>query len=65
TSCVDNCNRNKIQVRRKKVVEWCLNRAEDKFATGQFDPGGPYDQNGKSLEHAYKSWKEKINGFLR
>ncbi|CAG8608338.1 5847_t:CDS:2 [Gigaspora margarita] len=55
TSCVDNCNRNKIQVRREKVVECCLNRAENRFATGQFDPGGPYSQNEKGLEHICKN----------
>ncbi|KAF0557930.1 hypothetical protein F8M41_011741 [Gigaspora margarita] len=65
TSCVDNCNWNKIQVRRKKVVECCLNHAEDGFATRQFDPGRPYNQNRVSLEHACKSWKKKINRFLR
>ncbi|KAF0525575.1 hypothetical protein F8M41_014452 [Gigaspora margarita] len=56
---------NKIQVRRKKVVECFLNCAKDGFAAGQFDSGEPYVQNEKSLEHACKSWKKKINRFFR
>ncbi|RIB04790.1 hypothetical protein C2G38_2221393 [Gigaspora rosea] len=42
-----------------------LDRTKDGFVTGQFDPGRPYSRNGKSLEKAYKKWKEKINRFLR
>ncbi|CAG8826449.1 34935_t:CDS:1, partial [Gigaspora margarita] len=49
----------------RKVVECCLNCTKDGFATGQFDSSGPYDQNRVSLEHACKSWKEKISRFLR
>ncbi|RIB25104.1 hypothetical protein C2G38_2241599 [Gigaspora rosea] len=43
--------------------EWCLNRVEDRFVIRQFDPGGPYGRNGKSLENACKGWKKKITDF--
>ncbi|KAF0555928.1 hypothetical protein F8M41_016543 [Gigaspora margarita] len=44
-----------IENKKVKPFEWYMRSAEDGFATEQFNPGGPYDQNGVSLKHACKS----------
>ncbi|KAF0558621.1 hypothetical protein F8M41_008541 [Gigaspora margarita] len=40
-----------------------MRSAKDGFATGQFDPGGPYDQNGVSLENSVKVEKKRVTNF--
>ncbi|KAF0469300.1 hypothetical protein F8M41_025579 [Gigaspora margarita] len=63
----DTCvtHKSRIEDENSKSFEWYIKSAKDGFATGQFNPGGPYDQNRVSLKNACKSWKKNSNRFLR
>ncbi|KAF0515126.1 hypothetical protein F8M41_017374 [Gigaspora margarita] len=61
----DTCvtHKSRIVDEKGKPFEWYMRSAEDGFATRQFDPGGPYDQNGVGLKTSVKVGRKRVTHF--